>query len=120
MIYKIWATILSNRLTPILNLLTSESQTAYKNSRSTLDVISLFRKTLNATTQPASYSLTSQRPSTPSAETYYVQYSTRKAFPGITYALYAWVILITNFDPSIRSISETAHAIIEAFSREAP
>ena len=38
MIYKIWATVLSYRLTPILNLLTSESQTAYENSRSTLDV----------------------------------------------------------------------------------
>ena len=51
MIYKIWATILSNRLTPVLNLLTSESQTAYKNSRSTLDVLSLLQKTLKTTTQ---------------------------------------------------------------------
>merc|ERR1712112_477018 len=46
MIYKIWATILSNRLTPIPNLLTSESQTAYKNSRSTLDVLSLLQKNI--------------------------------------------------------------------------
>ena len=46
MIYKIWATILSNRLTPILNLLTSESQTEYKNSRSTHDVLSLLQKNI--------------------------------------------------------------------------
>ena len=46
MIYKIWATILSNRLATILNLLTSETQTAYKNSRSTLDVLSILQKNI--------------------------------------------------------------------------
>jgi len=46
MVYKIRAIILSNRLTPILNLLTSESQTEYKNSRSTLGVLSLLQKNI--------------------------------------------------------------------------
>ena len=50
MIYKIWAAIMSNRLTPILNLLTSESQTAYKDSRSTLDFLSLLQKNIKTTT----------------------------------------------------------------------
>ena len=46
MIYKIWATIISNRLTTILNLHTSESQTYYKNSRSTLGVLILLQKNI--------------------------------------------------------------------------
>ena len=46
MVYETWETILSNRLTPILNLLTSESQTEYKNSRSTMGAISILRKNI--------------------------------------------------------------------------
>ena len=40
MIYRIWECIFGNRLTPQLNLLTGESQTAYKPHRSTLGVLS--------------------------------------------------------------------------------
>ena len=42
-IYKIWSTILSNRLTPILNLLTNEQQCAYKTKKSTMDIIYLIK-----------------------------------------------------------------------------
>ena len=42
-IYKIWCTILSNRLTPILNLLTNEQQCAYKTNKSTMDIIYLIK-----------------------------------------------------------------------------
>ena len=36
MIYKIWASVCGNILTPLLNLLTDEARTAYKPNRSTL------------------------------------------------------------------------------------
>ena len=42
-IYKIWAIIMTNRLTPYMGLLTSETQTAYKTGRSTIDMLSLIR-----------------------------------------------------------------------------
>ena len=38
-IYKIWATIMTNRLAPVLNLITNDNQCAYKTKRSTSDVI---------------------------------------------------------------------------------
>ena len=43
-IYKIWATIMPNRLNPILNLLTEDNQYAYKQKRSTIDVLALINK----------------------------------------------------------------------------
>ena len=43
-IYKIWATILTNRLSPILNLLTNDNQCAYKAKRSTYDAIYYIKK----------------------------------------------------------------------------
>ena len=46
-IYKIWPTILSNRLTPILNLLTNEQQCAYKTKKSTMDIIYLIKKQIH-------------------------------------------------------------------------
>ena len=39
-IYKIWACVVGNRLTPLLNLLTDEAQTAYKPRRSEIGAIS--------------------------------------------------------------------------------
>ena len=41
MIYKIWATIMSQRLNPILNLLTDDDQYAYKSKRSTIDILAI-------------------------------------------------------------------------------
>lgn len=38
-IYKIFSTISTNRLTPIMNMLTCERQRAYKSNKSTIDVI---------------------------------------------------------------------------------
>ena len=38
-IYKIWATVLSNRLCPFLNILTNEHQCAYKKHKSTIDIL---------------------------------------------------------------------------------
>ena len=38
-VYKIWATIVTNRLTPIMNLRTNDNQCAYKAKRSTTDAI---------------------------------------------------------------------------------
>ena len=40
-VYKIWAIIYTNRLTPYMNLLTQETQSAYKTGRSTIDILSL-------------------------------------------------------------------------------
>ena len=40
-IYKIWATVLTNKIKPYLNFLTSEQQNAYKDGRSTIDVLYL-------------------------------------------------------------------------------
>ena len=42
-IYKIWAIILTNRITPYMSLLTNETQTAYKTGRSTIDILSLIQ-----------------------------------------------------------------------------
>ena len=42
-IYKIWAIIMTNRITPYMGLLTRETQTAYKTGRSTLDILSLIQ-----------------------------------------------------------------------------
>ena len=41
MIYKIWDTITSQRLNPILNLLTEDDQYAYKHKRSTIDILAI-------------------------------------------------------------------------------
>ena len=38
-IYKIWATVISNRLYPIMNLLTNETQCGYKYNKSTFEII---------------------------------------------------------------------------------
>ena len=38
-INKIWATIVTNRIAPILNLITKDNQCAYKSKRSTMDAI---------------------------------------------------------------------------------
>ena len=43
MVYKIWALLMTNRITPYAGLLTRETQTAYKTGRSTLDILSLIR-----------------------------------------------------------------------------
>ena len=53
-IYKIWDTIMSTRLNPILNLLTAESQYAYNQKRSTIDVLSMVGNVMcnNETHQP--------------------------------------------------------------------
>ena len=40
MICEIWACVFGGRLSPLVNLLTDEAQTAYKPNRSTLDVLS--------------------------------------------------------------------------------
>ena len=40
-IYKIWAFIMAKRLNPVLNLLTPENQYAYKNKKSTVDILSM-------------------------------------------------------------------------------
>ena len=48
-IYKIWAIIMSTRLNPVLNLLTSENQYAYKKKRSTVDVLALVNKVIAGT-----------------------------------------------------------------------
>ena len=45
-IYKIWATTITNRLKTYLNFLTSEVQAAYKDSRSTIDVLCLMNNTI--------------------------------------------------------------------------
>ena len=45
-IYKIWATTITNRMKPYLNILTSELQTAYKDGRSTIDVLYLLNNTI--------------------------------------------------------------------------
>merc|ERR1712112_158607 len=42
-VYKIWAIIFTNRLTPYMNLLTQETQSAYKTGRSTIDILSLIQ-----------------------------------------------------------------------------
>ena len=52
MIYKIWATIMSQRLNPILNLLTQDEQYAYKHKRSAIDILATVNNQLkNDTTQ---------------------------------------------------------------------
>ena len=40
-IYKIWAIIMTNRISPYMSLLTRVTQKAYKTGRSTLDILSL-------------------------------------------------------------------------------
>ena len=42
--YKILSVIVCTRLNPIMNILTKETQTAYKNNRSTYDIISIIEK----------------------------------------------------------------------------
>merc|ERR1712112_94456 len=42
--YKLVTIILTRRLNPIINFLTKETQTAYKNNRSTYDIISIIDK----------------------------------------------------------------------------
>ena len=48
-IYKIWATIISKRISLILNLLTNEQQCAYKTNRSTQDLIYFIKTKLTQT-----------------------------------------------------------------------
>ena len=43
-IYKIWATIMAARLNTILNLITTESQYAYKKKKSTIDILDLVNR----------------------------------------------------------------------------
>ena len=52
-IYKIWATVMSQRLKPILNLLTEDDQYEYKSKRPTIDIIEIVNNQLknNATQQ---------------------------------------------------------------------
>ena len=38
-IYKIWATVITNRLKPIMNILTNETQHGYNVKKSTIDII---------------------------------------------------------------------------------
>ena len=45
-IYKIWATITPQRLNPILDLPTEDDQYAYKQKRSTIDILSIARNQL--------------------------------------------------------------------------
>ena len=42
--YKILSIVICTRLNPIMNILTKETQTAYKNNRSTYDIISIVEK----------------------------------------------------------------------------
>ena len=46
-IYKIWAIVITNRISPLMNHITSEMQTAYKKGRSTLDVLALVNNHMN-------------------------------------------------------------------------
>ena len=51
-IYKIWATVMTRRLNPILNLLTNDDQYAYKSKRSTIDIQAIVNNPLkNSATQ---------------------------------------------------------------------
>ena len=45
-IYKAWAIIMTDRLTPYMGLLSRETQTEYKTRRSTLDILSLIQNRL--------------------------------------------------------------------------
>ena len=45
-IYKIWATVITNRISPIMNLLTKDNQCAYKAKRSTADAIYYIKQNL--------------------------------------------------------------------------
>ena len=38
-VYKIWTTIISNKIAPFVNILTEDTQYAYKANKSTIDVI---------------------------------------------------------------------------------
>ena len=50
MIYTIWATVTSQRVNTILNLLTEDDQYAYKNKRSTIDILAIVNNQLNNNT----------------------------------------------------------------------
>ena len=52
MVYKIWATITSQRLNPILNLLTEDDQYAYKTRRSTVDILAIASNQLKSSDTP--------------------------------------------------------------------
>ena len=45
-IYEIWATVITNRLSPIMNLLSEENQYAYKAEISTTDAIYYIRRNM--------------------------------------------------------------------------
>ena len=45
-IYKIWATIITNRLAPVMNLLKKDNQCAYKAKRSTADAVYFLKRNL--------------------------------------------------------------------------
>ena len=47
-VYKIWATVLTNRLKPYMNYLTNEFQNAYKVGRSTIDVLYLLNEQIKS------------------------------------------------------------------------
>ena len=48
-VYKIWAIVITNRLTPYMNLLTQETQSAYETGRSTIDILSLIQNQIQNT-----------------------------------------------------------------------
>ena len=54
-IYKIWGTIITNRLTPIMNMLTDERQHAYQSNKSTIDFIYNIKRNLIKTTAMGTY-----------------------------------------------------------------
>ena len=43
-IYKIWASVISNRPTPIMNIITNDTQCGYKSKKSTTDIIFYIKK----------------------------------------------------------------------------
>ena len=45
-IYNIWATVITNRISPIMSLLTKDKQCAYKTKRSTSDAIFFIKQNL--------------------------------------------------------------------------
>ena len=49
-IYKIWATVITNRLKPIMNILTNETQHGYKIKKSTVDIIYHIKRNFIKTT----------------------------------------------------------------------
>ena len=61
-IYKIRATITTNRSTPITNMLTDERKHAYKSNKSTIDVIYNIKRNLIKNNVMGKYYLAFQKP----------------------------------------------------------